>query len=179
MKITIMGACGSGKTVLSKKIIEKFHIPYLDLDRLWFESGGALINPSNPAEKEHVSQIRLNKVRSFITQDSWVSDGDYSGAQVETAGKADTIVFLDIPLTIRIWNHLYRTVMRKDRHPEISFLSDLLFVRTIIKRSRQRRPKIDLLLAEYKEKVIVLKNRRQIEKFFLSLSELPDPLKTT
>jgi len=60
--------------------------------------------------------------------------------------------------------------MRKDRHPEISFWKDLLFVRTIIKRTRQSRPKIDLLLTEYEEKVIVLKNRKQIETFFLSLS---------
>jgi len=94
MKITIMGACGSGKTVLSKKIVEKFHVPYLDLDRLWFASGGALIDPSNPVEKDRVNQIRLNKVRSFIMKDSWVSDGDYSGAQAETAQKADTVVFL-------------------------------------------------------------------------------------
>ena len=170
MKITIMGACGSGKTVLSKKIVDKFHIPYLDLDRLWFVAGGALIDPSNPAEKDRVNQIRINKVKSFIIKDSWVSDGDYSRAQAETVQKADTVVFLDIPLTIRIWNHLYRTVMRKDRHPEISFWKDLLFVRTIIKRTRQSRPKIDLLLTEYEEKVIVLKNRKQIEAFFLSLS---------
>lgn len=169
MKITILGACGSGKTVLSKKIVEKFHIPYLDLDRLWFESGGSLIDPNNPAEKERVSQIRLDKVRSFIMSNSWVSDGDFSVSQVETAPKADVIVFLDIPLTIRLWNHLYRTVMRKDRHPEISFWGDVLFVRKIIKRTRQSRPKIDALLAQYKEKVIVLKNRKQIEAYFLSL----------
>lgn len=170
MKITIMGSCGSGKTVLSKKIVEKFGIPYLDLDRLWFESGGLLIDPSNPIEKDRVNQTRLNKVRSFIMQDNWVSDGDYSGVQAETAQEADTVVFLDIPLTIRIWNHLYRTVMRKDRHPEISFWSDLLFVRAMIRKTRQSRPKIADFLAQHKEKVIILKNRKQIEAFFLSLS---------
>ncbi len=165
-----MGGCGSGKTVLSKKIIEKFAVPYLDLDRLWFESGGASINPNNPSEKERVSQIRLDKVKAFITQDSWISDGDFSVAQVETAKSADTIVFIDIPLTIRIWNHLYRTVLRKDRHPEVSFWGDLLFVHTMIKRTKKLRPKIDALLAEHKAKAVVLKNRKQIESFFLSLS---------
>lgn len=169
MRITIVGACGSGKTVLSKKIVEKFHIPYLDLDRLWFEAGGSLIDSSNPVEKDRVNQIRLCKVRSFITQDSWVSDGDYSGSQAETAQIADTIVFLDIPLTVRLWNHLYRTFMRKDRHPEVSFWADLLFVRKIITKTRKLRPKIDALLAEHKDKVIILKNRKQIEKFFVSL----------
>ncbi len=170
MRITILGGCGSGKTVLSKKIVEKCNVPYLDLDRLWFESGGHSINPNNPSEKDRVSQIRLNKVKSFIAQDTWVSDGDFSVAQVETAQKADTVVFLDIPLTIRLWNHLYRTFMRKDRHPEVSFWGDLLFVRTLITRTKKLRPKVDALLALHKDKVIILKNRKQIEEFFLSLS---------
>jgi adenylate kinase family enzyme len=164
-----MGGCGSGKTVLSKKIVEKFHVPYLDLDRLWFESGGNSIKPNNPNEKDLVSQIRLNKVTAFIAQDSWISDGDFSVAQVETAQIADTIVFLDIPLTIRLWNHLCRTFMRRDRHPEVSFCGDLLSVRKLIVRARKLRPKIDALLAEHKDKVVILKNRRQIEKFFLTL----------
>src|SRR5680860_285836 len=103
MRITIVGLPGSRKSILAQKIAEKKHIPHIHIDRFWLESGGgqnsrATLNP----EQTHVD-VR-EKVLKAIQMESWVSDGFYSKIQPEIAERADTVIFLDIPLWRRLFN---------------------------------------------------------------------------
>ncbi len=70
MKITIVGGPGSGKSTLAKKISDKFKIPYLQIDRLWFEAGGNKLKDSDDLEKERVRAYIQEKVTEFVTQDN-------------------------------------------------------------------------------------------------------------
>lgn len=135
MKISIIGNCGSGKTTLAEKIAEECQIPHLQLDRLWFVAGGHLIDPNNPQEKERVRNDMKERVEQFCLENTdWVCDGWHSKIQPPIAAAADQIVFLDIPLRRRVWNHLYR-IFTTERHPELTIWDELFFIRKMIKRT--------------------------------------------
>jgi adenylate kinase family enzyme len=48
-RISIIGHSGSGKTTLARHISETLNVPYLDIDRLWFEAQGHKISLSDSA----------------------------------------------------------------------------------------------------------------------------------
>lgn len=139
MRTSIIGYSGSGKTTFAQELSKRFSLPYLHLDRLWFEFGGNDMRTKSPDEmllaKEQIREKIKNKVITFIAQDAWVSDGLYSHSQTEIAKHATTILFLDIPLWKRILNHLVRTFRRTNRHPELTLFDDLCFTYELIKRT--------------------------------------------
>lgn len=164
MKITIIGGPGSGKSTLAKKIVGKLKIPYLQIDRLWFEAGGSKLKKDDEQEKERVRSFIQETVIEFIKQNNWISDGWYSRVQPLITKEADILIFLDIPLHKRLWNHLKR--MHKDeRHGELSKKDDLFFIFEIIRRQFKTMPKIRKFVEENKCKAKILRNYREIDKY--------------
>jgi adenylate kinase family enzyme len=169
MRITILGLPGSGKSTLARNISEKLSIPYIQLDRFWLEAGGGH-NSKSTADPERAHTNVRTKALEAIQSDSWVSDGVYSKVQPEIAERADTIVFLDISLLARLANHAARTMHRKNRHGEMSFLSDLQFFREIIARDMRKKTKIRKFVEEYPAKSVILRNRKEIDQYLASLN---------
>lgn len=102
MRITIIGHCGSGKSTLAAQISEKLHIPYLHLDRLWFEAGGHVVPKSDTVARKKMDETIRERAQEFVRQDAWVSDGWHGTIQPVIVERADQIVFLDIPLWRRV-----------------------------------------------------------------------------
>ncbi len=169
MRISIIGFSGSGKTRLAKSLSTKLSIPHLQLDRVWISVGGHKVNPKITEQKEEVSKKIKARVTEFISKESWVTDGWYYSSQVEIAKLATSIVFLDIPLWQRIINHLNRTFTSNDRHPEFSVLDNILFLYELVKRTWTYREKMNALMKEYENKVIILKSRQEIEKYLAKI----------
>ena len=78
MRISIIGNTSSGKSSLAQRISKKLDIPYLHIDRLWFEGGGHNLRPYETEALEKVRAYIKKNVEDFIKQESWVSDGWYS-----------------------------------------------------------------------------------------------------
>lgn len=93
MKISIIGNCGSDKSTLARNISDKFKIPYVELDRFWFEAGGLDIKKEEKQKADEVRQKIQNSVRNFTDEENWVSDGFYSRVQPLICEKADQLVF--------------------------------------------------------------------------------------
>lgn len=164
MRITIIGLPGSGKTHLAERIAEKMHIPHIQIDRFWLESGGGQNSRSTP----NLEQVRAHvesEVLKAIQQESWVSDGFYSRIQSEIAGQADTVLFLDLPLRQRLSNHAKRIIWRKNRHKEVTFWGDVIFFFEMVRRERTKTSKINDFLKSYQEKTVVLKSFGEIEQY--------------
>ena len=107
MKISIIGQPGRGKSTLASKISKKFNIPHLQLDRFWFESGGNKLKLGDIEGTEKSRAYMKEKVISFINEhDFWVSDGTYPRVQSIIVEHADYVIFLDIPLHRRLFNHM-------------------------------------------------------------------------
>lgn len=171
MRISIIGQPGSGKSTLAQKISDKLNIPYFQLDRFYLEAGGAKIKRGNSQEKERVRAYMKEKVLEFVNQDSWVSDGSYFKLQSIVAEKADVIIFLNISLFRRVLNHLHRMFTTK-RHVETNVWDDVKLIFRTIKLTPLRHQKFKKFLVEYGDKVKILKNYKDVERYFNAISLL-------
>lgn len=169
MRITILGLPGSGKSTLARKIAAKLGIPHVHIDRFWLEGGGGHNSRTTPDPEKTRAHVK-EKVEEAMKLESWVSDGVYMLVQSEIADRADVVVFLDIPLWRRLLNHAERTIHRKHRHGEMTFLADLAFFPEIISRDLRKKAKIKNFFESYKSKAIILKSRKEIGNYLSTLS---------
>lgn len=174
MRITVIGPSSGGKSTLTRKISEQFNIPRLEMDRLWFESGGhqCFIHGCTEEEKMLVQDKINHRLADFLeSNESWVVDGTYSKIQPTIADKADAVVLIRRPLLKRIYSHITRVLKGKDRHPETGTLQDIMFTKAIFRRWRQgEQAKLDEVLIPYQDKLIVLNNFKEIDDYFNSLA---------
>ncbi len=168
MRITIIGHPGSGKSTLARAIREKLSIPHIHLDRFWFDGGGRSGEHDTP-DIERVRAYVREKVLEAIAADSWVSDGFYSRVQPEIAERADTVIFLDIPLTKRLLSHAKRMLQPSTRHKELSWWDELKFFREIIRRTYSRKPKYKAILEKFADKVITLRSWKEVDTYLTDL----------
>ena len=102
-RVNVKGTSGSGKTTFGRELAERLGVPYVELDALhhgpnWTEASG--------------EQLRA-RVREAMdaNPDGWVIDGNYELKLGETLlDAADTIVWLDLPLGLKL-----RRVARRTR----------------------------------------------------------------
>jgi adenylate kinase family enzyme len=168
MQITILGLPGSGKSTLARKIAERLRIPYIHLDRFWKEGGGGHNSLTTPDPERTHAHMRV-KVLEAIQQESWVSDGGYSLIQPEIAKRADTMIFLDVPLWRRLINHAKRTIRSVDGHGELTFWSNMQFFIELIQPDLRSTAKIEAFLKEFEGKKVVLRSRNECNKYLQSL----------
>lgn len=147
---------------------QKLKIPHLDIDRLWFEGGGHTTPLNDVAGRANVDAHIKAKVEEFIQQDAWVTDGWYGKVLPAIAAKADTILFLDVPLRTRILSHVWRTFF-EERHKELTTWDDVRFVYKMIQRTRKHGPKMREFVKEHTGKVQTLHSYREINDYVNNL----------
>ena len=98
--IVVVGATGAGKTTLSKKLSQKFSIPSIDLDELFWLPGWIRRDQS-----DFIDLIEQN-----ISSDGWVVSGNYSKTNCIIWPQADIIVWLDYPFWLCFWQILKRGI---------------------------------------------------------------------
>lgn len=92
-RILILGGTGSGKTTLARELAVTLHVPHVELDSLYF--GPELSTAPLPLLRERTS--------AAIAGDRWVTDGNKRAVRDLVWPRADTIVWLDYPLGVRLW----------------------------------------------------------------------------
>lgn len=117
-KIHIVGASGTGKSTLAKKLSEELGIPHFDLDDVRYPP---------ITNKKQSYEDRLPEVAKIAKSDNWIAEGIYTNTWVKDLLKeADQIVWLDIPLRITIprltKRYLKNALTGKDRYGFKSFL---------------------------------------------------------
>ena len=140
MRIDIIGLPATGKSTLAEAISKKFSIPYIHLDRYWFETAAHKTSKGSP-EREKAQEEIKSRVEPLVNQENWVSEGEHFWIQPLIAPRATQIVFVDIPLWNRLLNHAKRLFRRRARHQELSVWDDLVFFWEIIKRIYTKREK--------------------------------------
>ena len=168
MRITILGLPGSGKSTLARRVAEKQHIPYIHIDRFWLEAGGGHNSRSTPNPEQAHAHVRM-KVLEAIESESWVSDGVYSLIQPEIARRADTMVFLDVPLWQRLLNHAKRTIHSIGRRGELTFWNNMQFFLEMVSSDLTSKSKIEDFLRVYQGRIIILRSRKDINEYLGTL----------
>lgn len=165
MKIEIMGYSGSGKSTLCRELAERYQLPALHLDQVQF-----LPNWEIRPEEEKRAQVA-----AFLDEHpkGWVIDGNYSKLSYERRNEeADRIVqllFGRIRCLFRCVRRFrqYRGKSRPDMAEGCSEKLDREFVRWILweGRSKTIRERYRKVREQYPEKVVVLKNQRQLDRY--------------
>ena len=175
MKLTIIGTSGSGKTTLSRKISEYFQLPRLEIDRIWFKYDGHKYVNGTAEEKEAVMTKVRKEIQDFLLKnENWVIDGTYSKIQPLIADGADVVIHIKRSLLKRTFSHIKRVFQGNDRHPEVSKLQDLIFIKTIIRRwGKGEDKRLENFTKDYTQKLVILRNFKEIDTYFESL-KLPN-----
>ncbi len=98
-----MGCSGSGKSTLGRQLSSALGIPFIELDAIhWQPNWSPLPNDEFRA-----------RVTDITDQDQWVIDGKYS-SKIGTVvwDRADTVVWIDLPRWLIMWQLIRRTFLR-------------------------------------------------------------------
>jgi adenylate kinase family enzyme len=101
-RIAIIGSTGSGKTTLARRLSEGLGIPHVELDSLnW-----------GPGWEAAPTDVLRARVGEALAGGAWVTDGNYGQARDIVWGRADTLVWLEMPLPLALWRVVSRTLRR-------------------------------------------------------------------
>ena len=170
MKIAIIGYSGSGKSTLAQKIAEKYNIAVLHFDTVQFKPNW---------------EIRSDVVKKKMTQvfmdihDSWVIDGNYSklyfDRRMEEADVIILLLFNRFSCFYRAWRRakIYADKTRPDMAEGCKEKFDLEFMKWILWKGRTKEVKerYRCVITSYPEKVVVIKNQKQLDRYIQNIAE--------
>ena len=168
MKIAIIGYSGSGKSTLAQLIAEKYNISVLHFDTVQFKPNWEV---RSDAVKKKMTEVFLD------IHDSWVIDGNYSKLSFERRmEEADVIILLlfnRFSCFYRAWHRskIYADKTRPDMAEGCKEKFDREFAKWILwgGRTKQVKQRYAGVISNYKDKVIVIKNQRQLDAYIRSL----------
>lgn len=164
MKIAIIGYSGSGKSTLARKLGEKYGVDVLHLDAVHWLPGWQM------RTREQKNAI----VGEFMdTHEAWVIDGTYSKQHFERRmSEADRIIFMNFNRFACLYRVVkryfkYRGRTREDMGEGCNEKIDFDFVLWVLfkGRTRQIRARYKEIIKNHGDKVVVIKNQRQIDRF--------------
>lgn len=101
-RILVIGPCGAGKSTFATALSQRLGLPLFHMDQLnwrpgWIESSDAEL------------RTRLSTVTA---QEAWIIDGTYGGTLDARLPRADTVLYLDYPISLcirrlltRVWTY--------------------------------------------------------------------------
>lgn len=168
MKIAVLGYSGSGKSTLAKALAEKYGTDALHLDSVHFLPGWT--------ERTRDEQQAI--VKEYMdSHDAWVIDGNYTNLEYERRlREADMIIimiFNRFSCLYRAWkrNKEYKGKTRDSMAPGCPEKLDREFIMWILRggRSKAQRRRYKNICSAYAEKITVIRNQRELNRFYKSL----------
>lgn len=104
-----MGPSGSGKTTFARTLAMRLGVPHIELDGLYWDPNWTKVD----------NDTFRARVDAATSSDGWVADGNYSRSQDIVLRRADTVVWLDLPLRTCLARILRRTARRAQTQEEL------------------------------------------------------------
>lgn len=102
-RISVIGSSsGAGKTTFGRRLAERLELPFIELDAIHWGPGWS--SPTPESFRENVMKA--------LPAGGWVVDGNYGALGGLVWERADTLVWLDIPLRIAFVRIVIRTLRR-------------------------------------------------------------------
>lgn len=166
-KIHIIGSVGSGKTTLAKGLSTKFSLPFHELDNVvWRRNKSGDIRRS---EEERDSLLE-----ELVHSKGWIIEGAHHSWIEKSLQRADWIILLDPSYRVRTYRIIRRFIRQKigaeraNYHPTFNMLKKMFVWNKNYE--NQHRNEIITLLEPYDDKLIILKNNKEIAQLLKSKS---------
>jgi adenylate kinase family enzyme len=98
-RVIIVGGPGAGKSTLARKMGEITDLPVVHIDHIHWQPGWV--------ERSRAEKDRLT--REVHARDEWIFEGGHFRTLDERLARADTFIWLDFPVAVRLWRVLHRT----------------------------------------------------------------------
>jgi GTPase SAR1 family protein len=166
-KIAVVGTSGSGKTTVARELARRLGVQHVELDALYHGPGWTETPPE---------EFR-RRVAAATDADGWVVDGNYDSKLGELVlERADTVVWLDLPLRVALTRVTRRTIRRIRLGEELwsgnreswrggFFGWESMFVWTIRSHLRHRRTRAERLAQHRGLEVVRLTTRGEVESY--------------
>jgi adenylate kinase family enzyme len=127
-RVAILGSGGAGKSALAAALAERTGLPVVHLDVVYWKPEWTA-----PPPEEFAAALD-----AAVAEERWILDGNFlrDDAPDPRFGRADTVIFLDLPRTTCLWRVLKRRVQearrpRRDLPEGCHESIDLTFLRWI------------------------------------------------
>ena len=170
-RIVVVGTSGSGKTTVAACIAERLGLSHVELDSIHWA----------PNWTEIPDEEFREKVAEVAGGDSWVADGNYRAVRDILWGRADTVIWLDLPFRVVFWRIIKRTITRIISGEELwngnkerwdSLIGPDGMPRWVIKTYWRRKKEFPELFAqpEYRHILVVrLRSTKEVEAWLIGL----------
>jgi adenylate kinase family enzyme len=143
-RIAIVGCSGGGKSTLARALGERLGLPVVHLDTLFWKPGWV---------ESPIEEFRP-RVEAAAAQERWIIEGNFTSASALRFARADTVIWIDLPILLCLWRAVRRVLLdygrsRADLSPGCPERFDLEFYRYIWTWNRVTRPKMARALAEF------------------------------
>ncbi len=108
-KIIVVGTTGSGKSTLAKALAEKLSYPCIQLDLLFWK----------PNWESSTDEEFFTKIENEIDIPNWVLDGNYGRTNHITWKDADTVIWINLPFWLTLYQNLSRSIKRAISNEEL------------------------------------------------------------
>jgi adenylate kinase family enzyme len=167
-RVLVIGSCGAGKSVFSRRLGELTGLPVIHLDRHYWRPGW--IEPTKDEWRRQVEEL--------LEGDEWIIDGNYGGTMELRLASCDTVVFLDFPRHVCTWRVVKRAIQyRGQNRPDIAEgcpeKIDWSFIEWTWNYPRRSRPHVidRLTRATDRVRVISLRRASEVDRFFRHLED--------
>jgi adenylate kinase family enzyme len=108
-RVAVFGNAGGGKSTLAKRLAELTRLPLYPIDMIKYRAGGG----------EVLHEEYLKAHADLLRQDEWIIDGFGCVASAwERFSKADTLVYIDLPVMTHYWWVTKRLIKGLFANPE-------------------------------------------------------------
>lgn len=98
-RVMIVGAPGSGKSTLARQLGEMTGLPVFHMDHIHWK----------PGWEERARPEKIAMALDVEAQERWIFEGGLSSTFDTRAARADLILWLDLPIGLRLWRVATRT----------------------------------------------------------------------
>ncbi|WP_242220034.1 AAA family ATPase [Bacillus cereus group sp. BfR-BA-01380] len=157
-KIHIIGSVGSGKTTLARTLSSELQIPYYELDNVVWRR-------SEKGDIRNTPEARDEKLNNIVSSNAWIVEGAHHTWVSQSFQHADTIIFLDVTLSKRIYRITKRYILQLLRLEKANYKPSFNMFLKMFKWTRdfERESKAGILhmLREHGYKLVILKDNRE------------------